>query len=68
MNITCIYEGKHVNCMQNLVAGTVVKFECDPEYTPEREMNYREIVCQDNGEWSAPLYRCTVGKTTEEKL
>jgi hypothetical protein len=66
-NMTCLRNGKEVNCSQPLLIGTkITNVQCEPFYRPSEP----EVVCQGNGSWSRNTVDCIpeCGRQLKDKI
>ena len=61
MDLSCHREGIRVDCTKQLINGTRILPRCKPLYHKEKGVDYRELRCQENGEWDNELFKCVPG-------
>ena len=65
VDLTCHRAGKEIDCNDQMFRGTSVRPRCKPQYRSERNIDYRELKCREDGEWDNELFECVTGN---EKL
>jgi hypothetical protein len=61
LEFSCHRGNMLVDCNNQIMNGTEIRFRCQPLHREERKVNYREIMCRENGEWNRELPKCMIG-------
>lgn len=61
MDLTCYRKGLEVDCEDDMLTGTSVRPRCKSQHREEFPAYYRDITCQEDGEWTNILFRCIPG-------
>lgn len=61
VDLSCSRNGRPVDCDSPVRPNTVVRPRCKPFYKVE-QVSYRDLSCQEDGEWTNPLFSCVPGK------
>lgn len=60
----CVYSGREVPCERPMKPGTRATAKCKQHYKETFRPEYSSLLCQENGDWSYPLFYCTPGTSS----
>lgn len=62
VDLECYRKSLKVDCDRPMKADITVRPRCKPYHQVEHPVFYRDISCQEDGEWTNPLFSCVSGK------
>lgn len=64
----CYQNNERIECRGPFTVGTRIRTKCKPEYSPKYSVQYVDITCGEDGDWSGIPIECAAGKILTSNL